>query len=101
MRGQHFDIVVNGVELGGGSIRNHTYEAQHYILHDILKAGCIASHRIASHHIASYNTTSHHAKQEDVSLFSQLLEALRFGAPPHGGIALGTYMMLDEHNVCL
>eukprot|EP00054_Salpingoeca_dolichothecata_P020820 m.132241 g.132241 ORF g.132241 m.132241 type:complete len:355 (-) comp23761_c0_seq1:138-1202(-) len=63
VKGQHFDLVLNGVELGGGSIRNHSHDLQLYIIKDILK--------------------------ERVELFSQLLEALRYGAPPHGGIALG------------
>eukprot|EP00050_Salpingoeca_kvevrii_P014630 m.38280 g.38280 ORF g.38280 m.38280 type:complete len:659 (+) comp5879_c0_seq2:1-1977(+) len=63
VRGQHFDIVINGVEVGGGSIRAHNHAMQTQIIRDIL--------------------------QEDVGLFSQLLEGLRFGAPPHGGIALG------------
>uniref|UniRef100_A0A6I8P0W1 Aspartyl-tRNA synthetase 2, mitochondrial n=1 Tax=Ornithorhynchus anatinus TaxID=9258 RepID=A0A6I8P0W1_ORNAN len=63
VRSQHYDLVLNGSEVGGGSIRIHSAEQQHYILETVLK--------------------------EDVKLLSHLLEALSFGAPPHGGIALG------------
>ena len=37
IRAQHYDLVVNGVELGGGSIRIHDPQLQEYILTDILK----------------------------------------------------------------
>ena len=37
VRGQHYDIVVNGVELGGGSVRVHDADLQYYILKDVLK----------------------------------------------------------------
>uniref|UniRef100_A0A8C1TMC3 Aminoacyl-transfer RNA synthetases class-II family profile domain-containing protein n=1 Tax=Cyprinus carpio TaxID=7962 RepID=A0A8C1TMC3_CYPCA len=63
VRGQHYDLVLNGCEIGGGSIRVHNASQQLYILDTILK--------------------------EDPSLLSHLLEALDSGAPPHGGIALG------------
>ncbi|XP_038614396.1 aspartate--tRNA ligase, mitochondrial isoform X1 [Tachyglossus aculeatus] len=63
VRSQHYDLVLNGSEVGGGSIRIHSAEQQHYILETVLK--------------------------EDVKLLSHLLDALSFGAPPHGGIALG------------
>lgn len=36
VRGQHFDLVLNGVELGGGSVRNHQPEVQRYIIEDVL-----------------------------------------------------------------
>ncbi|XP_021566979.1 aspartate--tRNA ligase, mitochondrial [Carlito syrichta] len=62
-RSQHYDLVLNGSEIGGGSIRIHDAELQHYILATLL--------------------------QEDVKLLSHLLQALDYGAPPHGGIALG------------
>ncbi|XP_028282989.1 aspartate--tRNA ligase, mitochondrial [Parambassis ranga] len=63
VRGQHYDLVLNGCEIGGGSIRIHNASEQLYVLKNIL--------------------------QEDPSLLSHLLEALDSGAPPHGGIALG------------
>ncbi|XP_067846886.1 aspartate--tRNA ligase, mitochondrial isoform X2 [Heptranchias perlo] len=63
VRSQHYDLVLNGNEIGGGSIRIHNMELQHYVLEKILK--------------------------EDSGLLSHLLEALDSGAPPHGGIALG------------
>nr|XP_025733378.1 aspartate--tRNA ligase, mitochondrial isoform X2 [Callorhinus ursinus] len=63
VRSQHYDLVLNGSEIGGGSIRIHDAELQRYILATLLK--------------------------EDVKLLSHLLQALGFGAPPHGGIALG------------
>ncbi|TDH06336.1 hypothetical protein EPR50_G00130910 [Perca flavescens] len=63
VRGQHYDLVLNGCEIGGGSIRIHKASEQLHVLEGILK--------------------------EDPSLLSHLLEALDSGAPPHGGIALG------------
>ncbi|XP_053325433.1 aspartate--tRNA ligase, mitochondrial [Spea bombifrons] len=63
VRSQHYDLVLNGNEVGGGSIRIHNAELQHWVLENILK--------------------------EDGRLLSHLLEALESGAPPHGGIALG------------
>ncbi|XP_038819894.1 aspartate--tRNA ligase, mitochondrial isoform X1 [Salvelinus namaycush] len=63
VRGQHYDLVLNGCEIGGGSIRIHKASDQQHVLETILK--------------------------EDPSLLSHLLEALDSGAPPHGGIALG------------
>eukprot|EP00043_Microstomoeca_roanoka_P030077 m.24565 g.24565 ORF g.24565 m.24565 type:complete len:694 (+) comp9705_c0_seq1:100-2181(+) len=70
-RAQHFDLVVNGIELGGGSVRIHDPEMQLYVLQDILK--------------------------EDPAVFEQLLGALQYGAPPHGGIALG----FDRAMLCM
>jgi aspartyl-tRNA synthetase len=67
VRGQHYDIVLNGVELGGGSIRIHQPEVQRRIFEDILKI----------------------PKNISDSRFGYLIRALGFGAPPHGGIALG------------
>jgi aspartyl-tRNA synthetase len=67
VRGQHYDIVVNGTELGGGSIRIHQPELQKMVFEQVLQIPA------------------------DVvqARFGYMLEAFRYGAPPHGGIALG------------
>ena len=67
VRGQHYDIVVNGVELGGGSIRIHQPEVQKTIFEELLQI----------------------PPDETKVRFGYMLEAFRYGAPPHGGIALG------------
>jgi aspartyl-tRNA synthetase len=67
VRGQHYDIVVNGVELGGGSIRIHRPDVQKTVFEEVLQ---IPPEMVNAR-------------------FGYLLEAFRFGAPPHGGIALG------------
>ena len=67
VRGQHYDIVLNGVELGGGSIRIHQPDLQKKVFEEIL---AIPSDIVKSR-------------------FGYMLEAFTFGAPPHGGIALG------------
>ncbi len=71
-----YDIVYNGVELGGGSIRNHQEEAQKRAL------GFLGMN-----------------DEEAQERFGFLLQGLAFGAPPHGGIALGLdrlVMMLTD-----
>jgi len=65
-----YDLVCNGLEAGGGSIRAHTQE--------VLRA---------TYKIMGYSDSE---TQESIG---HMLEALSFGAPPHGGIALG----LDRH----
>ena len=67
VRGQHYDIVLNGVELGGGSIRIHRPDLQKKVFEQVLKI------------------------PPDIaeSRFGYMLQAFRYGAPPHGGIALG------------
>ena len=67
VRGQHYDIVVNGTELGGGSIRIHRPEVQRTVFEEVLK---IPADMVKAR-------------------FGYMLEAFKFGAPPHGGIALG------------
>src|SRR5271169_22925 len=67
VRGQHYDVVVNGVELGGGSIRIHQPDVQKMVFEDVLQI----------------------TPEETKLRFGYMLEAFRFGAPPHGGIALG------------
>jgi aspartyl-tRNA synthetase len=67
VRGQHYDIVLNGMELGGGSVRIHQSDVQEKVFKDILKI--------------DDNVVD--------SRFGYMLRAFRYGAPPHGGIALG------------
>jgi len=67
VRGQHYDIVLNGVELGGGSIRIHDPAVQKRVFEDILKI----------------------PRDLVESRFGYMLKAFAYGAPPHGGIALG------------
>src|SRR5687767_251530 len=67
VRGQHYDIVVNGVELGGGSIRIHQRDVQKTIFEQLLQ---IPPEMVDAR-------------------FGYMLEAFKYGAPPHGGIALG------------
>jgi aspartyl-tRNA synthetase len=67
VRGQHYDVVVNGVELGGGSIRIHQPDVQKTIFEELLAI----------------------PPEETKLRFGYMLEAFRYGAPPHGGIALG------------
>jgi aspartyl-tRNA synthetase len=66
VRTQAYDLVLNGFELGGGSIRIHTPQIQSKVF-DLL------------------NITKTEAREK----FGFLLDALESGAPPHGGIALG------------
>src|SRR5471030_488230 len=67
VRGQHYDVVLNGMELGGGSIRIHQPALQKKVFEEVLKIPA------------------------DVveSRFGYLLKAFTFGATPHGGIAFG------------
>ena len=67
VRGQHYDMVVNGVELGGGSIRIHQPDVQKTVFEEVLQI----------------------SPEETKLRFGYMLEAFRYGAPPHGGIALG------------
>ena len=64
--GDHYDLVINGEELGGGSRRIHQAAMQDFIFRKILKMD-----------------------NDKVVEFAHLLEALRAGCPPHAGIALG------------
>jgi aspartyl-tRNA synthetase len=66
VRAKAYDLVLNGVEVGGGSIRIHDMELQRRIF----KALGLSDH-------------------ETEEKFGYFLEALTYGTPPHGGIALG------------
>lgn len=63
---QSYDIVLNGYELGGGSIRIHDYKIQEKML-------------------KALNFTKEKAYEQ----FGFLLDALQYGCPPHGGLAIG------------
>jgi aspartyl-tRNA synthetase len=64
--GQHYDVVCNGCELGSGSIRIHNRQLQERVF-----------------------SLLGYSKVEAESRFGGFLEALEYGAPPHGGIAIG------------
>lgn len=67
VRAQHYDLVLNGVELGGGSIRIHQPDLQKKVFEDVL------------------DIPADVVKER----FGYMLNAFRYGAPPHGGIAIG------------
>ena len=75
-----YDVVLNGYEIGGGSMRIHTRELQEQML-----------------------TALGFSKEDAYSQFGFLLDALEYGFPPHGGIALGldrlVMILANENNI--
>jgi len=80
VRAKQYDLVGNGNELGGGSVRNHRRGDQQRLFE-----------------LMGYSP------EETAARFGALLDALEYGAPPHGGIAMGIdrYLMLlaNEENI--
>ena len=66
VRGKHYDMICNGYEIGGGSLRIHTAGLQRKVFR-----------------LLGYRD------EEIEERFGHMLEAFNYGAPPHGGIALG------------
>ncbi len=66
LRGRQYDLILDGTEIGGGSIRIHRRDVQERVF-ELLGIG----------------------PEEARARFGFLLDALRYGAPPHGGIAMG------------
>ncbi len=77
---KQYDLICNGYETGGGSIRNHRREIQEKVL-----------------------ALMGHTKESRQAQFGQLLDALEYGAPPHGGIAVGVdrlvMLLAGEDNI--
>ena len=71
VRTQSYDLVLNGVEMGGGSVRIHSPEVQARVF-------------------KALNMSQDEARAK----FGFLLDALKFGAPPHGGLAFGLDRMV-------
>ncbi|MBA3543573.1 MAG: aspartate--tRNA ligase [Chthoniobacterales bacterium] len=80
MRAEAYDVVLNGVEIGGGSIRIHEPDLQ-----------------------AKMFSVLGVTEEQQQSMFGHLLRAFRLGAPPHGGIALGldrlVMLICGEHSI--
>ena len=75
MLSQHYDLVLNGAEVGGGSIRIHQAALQEKIFRDVLKV--------------------------DPAVFKHLLSALQAGCPPHGGLAIGMCVLVKHLYFCV
>jgi aspartyl-tRNA synthetase len=77
---KQYDLVCNGMEIAGGSVRNHQRNAQEKIF-ELLG----------------------HTKEAMQEQFGQILDALEYGAPPHGGFASGidrvVMLVADQENI--
>jgi aspartyl-tRNA synthetase len=80
VRAKQYDLVGNGNELGGGSVRNHRRADQERLF-----------------------ALMNYAPEDTALRFGALLDALDYGAPPHGGIAMGVdrfaMLLADEGNI--
>ncbi|MBA2681629.1 MAG: aspartate--tRNA ligase, partial [Ktedonobacteraceae bacterium] len=80
IRAKQYDIICNGYEIGGGSVRINVAEIQHRVF-------------------SLMNLDDEQIKEQ----FGHMLEAFEYGAPPHGGIALGVdrlvMLLADEGNI--
>jgi len=80
IRAKQYDIICNGYEIGGGSVRINVAELQHKVFS-----------------LMKLNSEQIHEQ------FGHMLEAFEYGAPPHGGIALGldrlVMLMVDEDTI--
>ncbi|MDQ2713680.1 MAG: aspartate--tRNA ligase [Chloroflexota bacterium] len=80
IRAKQYDIICNGYEIGGGSVRINVAELQHKVF-------------------SLMNLDTEQIKEQ----FGHMLEAFEYGAPPHGGIALGVdrlvMLLADEGNI--
>lgn len=80
IRAKQYDIICNGYEVGGGSVRINVAELQHKVF-SLMKL----------------------SDEQIKEQFGHMLEAFEYGAPPHGGIALGVdrlvMLLADEENI--
>ena len=80
VRAKQYDIICNGYEIGGGSVRINVAELQHKVF-SLMKL----------------------SDEQIKEQFGHMLEAFEYGAPPHGGIALGldrlVMLMADEESI--